>query len=334
MGDKKPQITIVGLGLIGGSIGLALRQSGAVATVIGHDKDPAASKQAKKIGAVDKTDWNLISACEESALIILAIPLSGIEATLKALGPYLQPGTVVVDTAALKAPVLAWADEILPEGVHFVGLDPIVGRTAPGTAGLQAARADLFQQRIFCLSPSPRADESVVRLATDLVGVLGGRPLFMDPLEHDGLLGAADQLPPLLALTLLDATVRQPVWREVRKVAGGAFESATQLYSDDPEVYSSLFLANRENIQRWIDEFMASLAAMRRALDEEDAAALADRFEALMEERNRWLLDRAQGSWDVDQSREMPPKPNLFVDTFLGGLWRKRPEKSEKDKRG
>jgi len=329
MSTKKPRITIVGLGLIGGSMGLALRQAEAAASIIGHDKDPAASKQARKLGAVDKTDWNLVSACEESDLIVLAIPLSGIEETLKAIGPYLQPGTVLVDTAALKVPVLAWADEILPDGIHFVGMDPIVGEIASGAVGLDAARADLFQNRIFCLSPSPKVDASVVQLATNLIAVLGARPLFMDPIEHDGLLGAVDQLPPLLALTLLDAAVRQPSWREVRKVAGGAFESATQLFSNDPEVYSHLFLTNRENIRRWIDAFVASLSAMRQALDENDATILADRFEVLIEERNKWLRDRAQGSWDVDRSRAMPPKPNLLADTFLGGLWRKRFEKDE-----
>ena len=329
MSTKKPRITIVGLGLIGGSMGLALRQAEAAAFIIGHDKDPAASKQAKKLGAVDKTDWNLVSACEESELIILAIPLSGIEDTLKAIGPYLQPGTVLVDTAALKVPVLAWADEILPDEIHFVGMDPIVGEITTGAGGLDAARPDLFQNRIFCLSPSPKADSNVVQLATNLIAILGARPLFMDPVEHDGLLGAADQLPPLLALTLLDTTVRQPSWREVRKVAGSAFESATHLFSSDPEAYSHLFLANRENIQRWIDEFMASLATMRQALDENDATILADKFETLMEERNKWLRDRAAGTWDVDQSRAMPPKPNLLADTFLGGLWRKRFEKDE-----
>ena len=95
MSTNRPRITIIGLGLIGGSIGLALRASEAASAVIGHDIEPNASKKAKKLGAVDKSDWNLISACEESDLIILAIPLSGIEDTLTAIGPYLRPGCVI-----------------------------------------------------------------------------------------------------------------------------------------------------------------------------------------------------------------------------------------------
>jgi prephenate dehydrogenase len=322
----KPQITIVGLGLIGGSVGMALRQAQVTSAVIGHDIDQGVSKKARKLEAVDKTDWNLISACEESDLIVLAIPLGGIEETLKAIGPYLRSGSVVVDTASLKGPVLAWADEILPDHVHFVGMNPIVGGTDVASKGLDAARVDLFQKRLICLVPSSKADPEVVKLASDLVTVLGARPLFMDPVEHDGLMGAMDQLPPLAALALLDATVGQPAWRELRKVAGAAYETGTFLFSDDPTVYTDLFLTNRDNVVRWIDALTASLASIRQSLLEDGPEAINDRFESLVEERNRWLRDRSEGQWEMDRAPEVP-RPNILVDTFLGGLWRKRPKK-------
>ena len=101
MSKPKPNITIVGLGLIGTSMGLALRQAGVASAVIGHDKDLAVANQARKREAVDKVDWNLISACEKADLVILAVPLDAIEPTLKAIGPYLRPGCVVIDTANL-----------------------------------------------------------------------------------------------------------------------------------------------------------------------------------------------------------------------------------------
>jgi prephenate dehydrogenase len=150
----------------------------------------------------------------------------------------------------------------------------------------------------------------------------------MDPVEHDGLMGAVDQLPSIMALALLDAVASQPSWRELRKVAGAAFETGTYLAFDDPTAYSDLFVTNRDNVVRWIDALTASLASVRRALMEDGSEALADRFEALMEERNRWLLDRAQGQWEGQTGPELP-KPNLLVDTFLGGLWRKRPPKDK-----
>jgi len=321
---EKPSITIVGLGLIGSSIGLALRQAGVTSMLIGHDKDAGASRQAKKLNAVDKTDWNLISACEESDLIILAIPIGGIQETLQAISPYVKPGCTILDTASLKAPVLSWADELLPTQVHYVGLNPILAAAAGASGGAENARADLFQNRLFCVVPSARAEPEVVQMAADLVALLGGKPLFMDAVEHDGLMSGMDQLPPVLALALLDTATQRPTWRELRKVAGAAFESGTYLTSNDPEAYSKLFLMNSENMVRWINDLISSLISIRETISAGDSKILAERFGALIEQRNRWLVDRLQGQWDTDSSMAMPPKPNLFVDTFLGGLGRKR----------
>ena len=326
MAKDKPRITIVGLGLIGGSIGMALRQAGVASVIVGHDKEPNVSKNAKKLGAVDRTDWNLVSACEISDLVVLAMPIDGIQETLKAIGPYLRAGTVIMDTTTLKVPVLAWADEILPDHVHFVGANPIIGEMAGTSRGLDAARADLFANRLICLVPSIKADPDVVKLASNLVSILGAKPLFVDAIEHDGLMGGVDQLPSLLALALLETTSNQPSWRELRKVAGAAFETGTHLSSPDPESYSELMTANRDNVVRWIDALSATLASLRQALLEEDPQAIADRFERSMEERNRWLLDREEAVWEA-AGPEMPPKPNLIVDMFLGGLGRKKPRK-------
>jgi prephenate dehydrogenase len=329
MTKTKPRITIVGLGLIGGSIGMALRQAEVASIVVGHDKEPGVSRQAKKQEAVDRTDWNLVSACEEADVIILAIPTAGIEATLKAIAPYVRPGCVIVDTASLKVPVMAWAEEILPEEVHFVGMDPIIGETTALAGGLEAARADLFHNRLICLALTPKTEPSVVDLATNLVAILGAKPLFMDAAEHDGLMGAVDQLPSLLALTLLDTVVEQPAWRELRKMAGASFETGTNLTSNDPAAYSALFLSNRDNVLRWIDSFSASLASMRQTLAAGEQKPLTECFKTLIEERNRWLHDREQGVWETTAVGEMPPKPNVLADMFLGGLGRKRPKKED-----
>lgn len=171
MSKEKPRVTIVGLGLIGSSMGLALRQARLTSTVVGHDIDRRVAGQAKKVGAVDRTDWNLVSACEESDVILLATPLDAIEPTLEAIGPDLRPGCVVIDTATIKEPVMAWAASKLPDGVHFVGGDPLPGPAASGLSGVEAARADLFENGLFCVVPSPSANEDAVKLTIDLVQI-------------------------------------------------------------------------------------------------------------------------------------------------------------------
>jgi prephenate dehydrogenase len=321
----KPRISIVGLGLIGGSIGLALRQAEVTSALIGHDRERLASNEAKSRGAVDRVDWNLISACEKSDLVILAIPVEGIEATLEAIGPYLRPGCVVMDTSALKGPVLAWADQHLPEQVHFVGTDPILGGSADGQGGIEAARADLFQRGLFCVVPSSRADAESVKLVTDLVTILGARPLFLDAVEHDGLLAGVDHLPGLVALALLETVIQQPAWRELRKVAGPAFAAATRLGPGGVAPQAQLYLSNRDNLLRWIDTFSATLASLRQALAEDQAEDLDRRLLQAEQERQKWLAERQEGQWHEGPKVEIP-KPSM-LDSFFGTFWRREPRK-------
>ena len=309
-------------------MGLALRQSGVASVVIGHDKDMGIANQARKLEAVDKAEWNLISACEKADLIIIATPLGAIEPTLKAIAPYLHPGCVVLDTATLKAPVLAWAEAILPKEVHFVGTDPIIaGKPLAGiearATGLKAARADLFKDALLCLVPTPEADPSAVKLATDLATILGAKPFFLDATEHDSLLAAVDHLPAITALALLEMAIKQPSWNELRKVAGPPFELATHLASTEPSSYSDLAVANRDNLVRWIDALSASLASLRQELAEGTQEALAEHFTKAVAERDRWLNDWATGQLlEARRESQMPSKSEMF-DVFLGSGLRK-----------
>lgn len=328
MSTSKPRISIVGLGLIGGSIGLAVRQAGVASAVIGHDRERLVGNEAKRLGAVDQVHWNLISACEDSDLVILATPVGAIEDTLEAIAPYLRPNCVVLDTVSLKAPVMAWASEKLPEGVHFVGGNPILGAAMTGQWGLEAARADLFQRGLFCLVPSPTADADAIKLVADLVSILGARPLFLDPAEHDGLLAAVEHLPVILALAMLETVIHQPTWRELRKVAGPAFEASTQLVAANSPANSELYLLNSDNVLRWIDVLSASLDSIRKTLAEGQSEALADRFGNAVQERQKWVADRTEGQWHEGPRTEMPPRMSM-LDSFFGTFWRRKPKKEE-----
>jgi prephenate dehydrogenase len=325
MERTKPRVTIVGLGLIGGSIGLALRQVEAASSVVGHDVNREASAQANKLGAVDKTHWNLLAACEDADLVILATPVDAVQATLEAIGPHLRPGCVVVDTAAVKRPVLAWAAEHLPDSVFFVGGNPILGPASDGLGGLAEARSDLFQGGLFCIVPSPAANENAVELVVGLVQVLGAKPLFLDVAEHDGLVAAVDHLPALLDLALMEMVVGQPTWRELRKMAGPSFELGTGLVSTDPAIYAGLCQSNRDNVLRWIDAFSNALDSVRGALVEDEPDVLAERFLAALVERQKWLADRSTGLWQEGPRTEMPERPSL-IDSFLGTFWRRKPK--------
>jgi len=288
----KPGITIVGLGLIGGSIGLALRQEKRDYEVVGHDRDPERAKRAHKAGAVDRTEWNLVSACEEAELIVIATPVIAVKEVFTAVAPYLKPNCVLTDTASTKQQVMAWAEEILPRHVSFVGGDPMVGQME---SGLESASADLFANAVYCLTPSPRAEAEAVALVADLVHLLGAKPYFLDAAEHDGLVAGIGHLPFLLSTALLNAASQSTSWRELKKLASFDFRRATHFASEDPATFRDICLTNRDSILRWLDACLASLNQVRQTVAAGDAEKLDVLFQATLDARQQWLRGKEPG---------------------------------------
>jgi len=289
-------IAIVGLGFIGGSIGLTLRQQGRPIRIIGHDRDPARGKQARQLGAIDRAEWNLLRACEEADIVILALPPDGIRDTLRALTAKLKPGCLVTDTATVKGVVLRWAEELLPPQVAFVGGDPIV--RSPGH-GLEQARADLFQDQIYCLTPASDVPPAAVHQATELVQSLGAQPYFLDADEHDGLRAAVEHLPALLIALLLREAAHSPTAQEMGRLTGQLLIGASSLMSEETATYRALCLANSSAIIRW------SRIIRRRLLE------LEQLIEAHDEEGLTALFEEAFGVKDAEAEPEQP-HPSLW----------------------
>jgi prephenate dehydrogenase len=263
----KSRITIVGLGLVGGSIGLALKRAKIETEVVGHDRDSGVAGRAHKRGAVDKTDWNLIGACAGAGLVVLALPLDQIKPTLEALQPYLEPGVIVTDTATTKVPVMQWA-QALPPNVHFVGGDPIPSpRGSIRGHGIDAADVDLLKDATYCLISSATAASTAIQTLTNFVAVLGARPYFIDAAEHDGLMAGVEHLPALLETALAAVTLRSPGWRELGQVAGANYREATALLPQKAETGRVELLANRDYLLQWLDRTVQVLHDLRGMLE-------------------------------------------------------------------
>jgi len=325
---SQAKITIVGLGYIGGSMGLALKKAVTAdqVEVVGHDKDLLIARAARKKGAVDKVHWNLIAACERADVLVLAIPLGAIRDTLKAVGPYLKEGCVVTDTATVKGPVLDWVREFLPDTIHFVGGNPIINLTAGEGpySGLDAARADLFKGALYCLTPDPDAAPEAVDLVAGLVQQLGAMPYFLDPAEHDGLIAAVEHLPAVLTSVLLAVTSRAPTWREMRRLAGIAYRDGTRLTLEDAVANREVCLVNRDNLVRWIEACQDELETWKTALKAQDAETLDDCFQCGIHARAGWLKAARSGDWDTvipPRPIEMPSSGTFFSQLLgFGGL--------------
>jgi len=302
------RITIVGMSAIGTSIGMALKKAEPEIEITGHDKEHAAAGQARKRGAIDRTNWNLISACENADVTIIATPIAEVKDTLVAVGPYLKSGSLVMDTASIKAPVLKWAEENLAEGTSFVGGSPIL----PG--GRREMDPELFSGALFCLCPSNGASPESVAWASELVVALGAHPFFIDAEEHDGLMAAVSHLPVLLATALLQIATASPAWRESARLAGDRFANATMSIDGDAASHRALCKSNAQNIVRWLDLIQAQLTELRRAIADGNDEGLESAFEAALEARDRW--ERGE----VVPSQETVKYDRGFRSLFLGRL--------------
>jgi len=295
------QITIVGLGQIGSSIGLALKAHGVSVHRVGHDKDSQAAKESQKIGAVDDVKYNLPASIREAKIIILALPLSAIRETLEVIAPDLQEGALILDTAPAKSTVAAWAKELLPAGRFYIGLTPAINpEYLHGTEfGVKAARADLFEHGLMVVNAPYGTPANVFNLAMELVNLMGAMPLLMDTLEADGIFSAMHVLPQLAAAALLETTVDKPGWQEARKLAGRPYASVTAgvAYHDDVDSLGETALENRENIVRLLNSYISALIRLRDDIDASDRGAVNARLEEALQGRIRWFDERIAAEW-------------------------------------
>ena len=318
----KLNVGIVGLGLVGASAGLALHRFPEKVTVVGHDRSPEVASMAKKLGAVDRTEWNLISTVVKADRIILALPLEEMRDTLDAIKQDLRPGCVIIDTADVKGPVMQWAAELLPPEVHFVGGHPIV---LTDRLDVDGARADLFENKLFCLTPDSRTDDTAVRLAADVIEAMGAKPFFMDAQEHDGLAAAVEHLPSLLAAALLTVTSRSAGWQDMRKLAGNQYYASTLMLAGSGKDAIAGPRANREYVVHWLDALVEELSAYREQLLAEEPADFAADIDRGLAAGHGWLAASLSGNWDAEGPRpEVPTAGSAFRDMFFGGLGRHR----------
>ena len=324
------QITIIGLGQVGTSIGLALAGQKNIKRV-GHDKVYEISRQAQKAGAVDEIKINLPSSVSEANVVILSLPLSEIRETLGYIAADLQDGTVVIDTAPAKSTVATWFEELIPRGRYYVGLAPAAGADYLHgiDLGVQSARADLFTKGLFMVNAPHGTPGEAVKLATDLVALLGAQAMISDSIEADGLLASTHILPQLASAALLDSTVDQPGWSEARKVAARPYASATAAlaYHDEAKSLGEAALGNRENVVRMIDTYMISLQKLRDGIDKNDNKAVIEFLEDAVKARDRWLSERARADWQEIESAESQSFGDKLSHMFLGSIMERTKKK-------
>lgn len=268
-------VAIVGVGLIGGSLGIALRERHLAARVIGIARREATINEALSVGALDEGSLDL-RAVAEAELVVLAPPVLSIPPLVEAMAPYLREGAVVTDVGSTKGALLRELSLLVPAHADLVGGHPMAGSEQ---GGVLASRGDLFEGSVYVLTRAPRTrPENVERLAR-MARALGANPVELEADLHDDAVARISHLPHVVAAALAESTGESALSQEVlRLLVAGGFKSTTRIASSPPEMWRDICLTNRDAILAALTDFEGALAQFRRALEADDGEALLDAF--------------------------------------------------------
>ena len=276
------RISILGTGLIGGSLGLAWRARRPDCTIVGHDQ-PEVLDKAQERGAIDEKAADPITAVDGADLVVLSTPLATILKLLDTIGEHVEDGTIITDVGSVKGPVLSQADDVLPDGVHFLGGHPMAGAEH---AGIDHADTLLFENAVYVLSlPENQDDDALdgpLAPLVDLIEATGARPLLLPPNRHDRLVAAVSHLPQLLAVALVN-TVAEAEEDDASdlalELAGGGFRDMTRIAASPFDMWRDILVGNESAIHDATSAFTRTLRTLRNRLIEDDLEALEDAFD-------------------------------------------------------
>lgn len=312
------QITIIGMGLIGTSLGMALRSADEKTAplgevkVIGFDENKKSLNDARGRLAIDVIANSLSDAVRGSHIVVIATPVGAIEGIMTQLGALLSGNVVVTDVASTKANIVKLAEQYLPEGVDFIGGHPMAGKEQ---SGAMAAEPDLLKDAIYCLTPGKRARQHSIDIIEGMVNQAGAKPYYIDPAEHDVYVAGISHLPFLMSISLAGVTTRSPAWREMSALAASGYRDASRLASGNPTMHRDIALANRDAIVRWINDAARQLLEFRDQIQDGDAEKLLETFTSVKEQRDKWLEARPNqrpGELDFQGSQQEIERPSLF----------------------
>ena len=274
------QVAIVGVGLIGGSLGMVLRQQELASSVIGIGRRVENLKTAVELGAIDCYVADPRDGVCDADLVVLATPVDTYERHLKDWANCLKPGAIVTDVGSVKGALVEQAERLMPAGVRFVGAHPIAGKEKTGVA---AGSATLFMGARCILTPTSRTDPQALQAIRELWEAAGSIVICMDPFVHDRILGAVSHLPHVAAFALINALteIRERTAPDLDLCAhsGGGLRDTTRIAASSPEMWRDIFLWNRDNLVALIEVYERYLEELKRLIQAGDGPGIEKELE-------------------------------------------------------
>lgn len=264
MEDGFSTVSIIGVGLIGGSLSLALKNKGLTDKIIGYGRNIERLKSALELGIIDEFTTSLKEA-SEAQLVVLATPLGVFEEIMIQMAKFLKPSTVVIDVGSVKEWVVNKMERILPHGVHFVGTHPIAGSDK---TGFEHAKAELFEGAKVIITPTENTSLSAVQKVAKLWEKVGAVVEFMTAKEHDFVYALMSHLPHLISFCLVNTVAE--IDSNLINYAGSGFKSSTRIAKSSPTIWGDIFMMNSENILSCLEIFIKKIEEIKKLISEKD----------------------------------------------------------------
>ena len=271
------RVTIIGVGLIGGSIGMCLRQKKLTERVVGITRRKNGIEKLIESKAVDEATDDLAEGIARSELVIVATPVGAIVEQVKSLVPLVKPGTIIMDVGSSKAEVVNTVEKILPRGIYFVGTHPLAGSQK---SGVQHARADLFEKTVCVLTTTPKTHPTAFRKIREFWRSLGCEVKIVSPLDHDLILARTSHVPHIITMALVGLLESG----DESFVASG-FRDTTRIAGSDPQIWRDILLTNKKPILKALRGFNAQLDRFIEFIEKKDEEKLVQELEKLQSKR-------------------------------------------------
>ncbi|WP_347266187.1 prephenate/arogenate dehydrogenase family protein [Paracoccus sp. (in: a-proteobacteria)] len=271
------RVALIGLGLIAGSMSLAMREAGLAGEVVGHARSPETRATAREIGLVGRVTETAAEAVAGADLVVLAVPVGAMGAVAAEIAPHLMPGATVTDVGSVKQAVIAAVAPHVPAGVHFIPGHPLAGTEHSGP---RSGFAALFRNRWWLLTPPEGGDEAAVARLAGLVRAMGANVEQMDAAHHDMVLAVTSHTPHLIAYTMVGVAdhLKRVTESEIIKYSAAGFRDFTRIAASDPTMWRDVFLQNKEAVLDILGRFTEELFVLQRAIRMGDGPHLHDYF--------------------------------------------------------
>ena len=288
---KIGKLVVIGVGLIGGSFALALKQSRVVKHVVGVGRTRKNLNAAIELGVIDEASLDAAAAVRGADLVLIGTPVGQMPEVMAEIAPALGPTTVVTDGGSTKQDVIAYAKRFLRDHFErFVPAHPIAGTENSGAA---AAFAELYRDRNVILAPQPETKASALRLVRGAWEACGARIVRLDARRHDEIFAAVSHLPHVVAFALVSMLAKRADAATLLGHSGGGLRDTVRIAGSSPEMWRDICVANRDALLKLLDDYMDELEIARSAIQNADTGALTDMFERARAARRRWLLKKS-----------------------------------------